>query len=258
MENGLYELNPKLIFGEHNKSKFYADWFENIMGKPRKSDIKVFYDDEGCISGVKFGKIDQYYKDVAFMAQKYLEKALLNCLNSLYKKTGIDKFCLAGGVHLNCKANGVLAEQPFVKDLFVIPSTSDSGSALGSALWVGRDSLVKGCKTSTVYWGPEYDNESIEYSLKKNHLTFEKRDDVAELTADLIAKERVVGWFQGRLEAGPRALGGRSILGNPVSPHTKDIVNQKVKYREKWRPFAPSVLKSEVRITLKIRWIARL
>lgn len=89
-------------------------------------------------------------------------------------------------------------------------------------------------------------------------MTFEKRDDVAELTADLIAKERVVGWFQGRLEAGPRALGGRSILGNPVSPHTKDIVNQKVKYREKWRPFAPSVLKSEVRITLKIRWIARL
>lgn len=243
-DNGLYELNSKLIFGDHSKSKFYTDWFEDMMGKPRKSDTKVFFDDEGCINGIKYGKIDQYYKDVAYMAQGYLEKALINCLNWVYREKGIGKFCLAGGVHLNCKANGVLAEQPFVEDLFVIPVASDSGSALGAALWVSRDSLNIGKKTSTVYWGPEFDSDAVEYSLKKNNLNFEKIDDITEIGADLIAKGKIVGWYQGKLEAGPRALGNRSILGNPASSNIKDVVNQKVKYREKWRPFAPSVLKN--------------
>lgn len=253
IRNNLYELNSKLIFGEHNKSRFYTDWFEDIMGKPRKSDTKVFYDNEGCIVGVKYGEIDQYYKNVAYMAQRYLEKALLRCLNSLYEKTGIGKICLAGGVHLNCKANGILVDQPFVEDLFVIPVASDSGSALGAALWVTKNSLAITGKTSTVYWGPEFDSDAIEYSLKRNNLTFENRDDIAEVCADLVANERVVGWFQGRLEAGPRALGNRSILGNPASPDIKDIVNQKVKYREEWRPFAPSVLKNRAKDYFEIK-----
>jgi len=239
----LYELNSKLIFGEHSKSKFYTDWFEDLMGKPRKSNTKVVHDNEGSISGVEYYEIEQHYKDVAYMAQRYLEKALINCLTSLHDKTGDGNFCLAGGVHLNCKANGVLADQSFVEDLFVIPVASDAGTALGAALWVSKNSLPIAGKTSTVYWGPEFDSDTIEYSLKKSGLSFEKRDDIAEVGADLVSKDSIVGWFQGRLEAGPRALGNRSILGNPVSPGIKDIVNQKVKFRETWRPFAPSVLK---------------
>jgi len=244
INNDLYELNPNLIYGEHNKSKFYTDWFEDIMGKPRKSKTEVFFDNDGDINGIQYANIDQYYKDVAFMAQNYLEKALTNCFHSLYKKTSIRKFCLAGGVHLNCKANGVLADQPYVDDLYVIPVSSDSGTALGAALWIGRDDLDINGKTSTVYWGPGYDNDEIEYSLRKNNLTFEKTDDISGVGADLIAKDKIVGWYQGKLEAGPRALGNRSILGNPASPNIKDLVNQKVKYRETWRPFAPSVLKN--------------
>jgi carbamoyltransferase len=193
--------------------------------------------------------LTQQHKQLAADLQYTLEKAGEKMSQWLHEQTGLRLLCLAGGSALNCSMNGKLAMLPWVDNIFIQPAAHDAGTALGAALYVHAQ------KTSQrpvwvmehAYWGPEYSNQEIETALRGfTGIRFHRSDDVFSETADLLAAGRIVGWFQGRLEVGPRALGNRSILGNPSVPEMKDLINKKVKNREPWRPFAPSVLAEEV------------
>jgi carbamoyltransferase len=161
--------------------------------------------------------------------------------------TGLKKLCLAGGVALNSVANGrLLRETPF-EDVFIQPAAGDSGGALGAALYAYHGLLKKPRRfvLENCYWGEEYDENEVADSLKKQGLTFEEFDDDEPLLDRIVeglVQGKVAGWFQGRFEWGPRALGNRSILADPRRADMKTIVNAKIKFREPFRPFAPVVL----------------
>lgn len=186
--------------------------------------------------------ITQVHKDLAASVQKALEEAVVNLGRDAYRQTGIRHFALAGGCALNCNANSRLLEQDFCDGVFIQPASNDSGIPLGAALEVmhevGDGDFID---FPHAYWGPEYSNDAIEKVLKNAKVTYRKSDDIARETARLVAEGKIVGWFQGRMELGPRALGNRSILGNPAKKDMADKINVAVKHREVWRPFAPAV-----------------
>lgn len=193
--------------------------------------------------------IEDYHKNLAATLQDTLEKAVTKMVDYLHTTNGFSNLCLAGGSALNCSMNGKLAMLPSVDNIFVQPASHDSGTALGAALHVNME---KNKNTSTfimnhAYWGPEFSDEEIEQALEtfKDQLTYKKSPDICKETASYLAKGKIIGWFQGRSEIGPRALGNRSILANPSISEMKDLVNNKVKHREPWRPFAPSILEEE-------------
>jgi carbamoyltransferase len=192
--------------------------------------------------------INDYHEHIAARAQLTLEAALARAAEELHERTGLTDLCLAGGTALNCSCNGKLLELPFVERLFVQPAASDSGTALGAA--VHAHVMRTGQRPTSVfdhaYWGPEYSNDEIEATLKQAKTSYRKVDDVSREAATMIANDKIVGWFQGRMEVGPRALGSRSILANPGNPGMKDAVNNNVKFREPWRPFAPSILAEQM------------
>lgn len=193
--------------------------------------------------------ITDYHKNLAATLQDTLERAGQRMAESLYEKTSIRRLCLAGGTALNCSMNGKLALLPFVDEIFIQPAAYDAGTALGAALtvYVEKTSKRPDWRMEHVYWGPEFTNEEIEEALKAfSDYPFKKSADIFAETAQILADGKIVGWFQGRSEVGPRALGNRSILANPSLPEMKDRVNNQVKHREPWRPFAPSVLEEQV------------
>jgi carbamoyltransferase len=192
--------------------------------------------------------LTQVHKDLAATLQAALERAGLQMVAYLHKRTGLRKLCLAGGVALNCSMNGALLRSPYVDDIFIQPAAHDAGTALGAALAVHRK--FTGERPPFVmthaYWGPEYDNDAVLAALHDAGVTcFRRSDDICRDTARALHNGKIVGWFQGRAEVGPRALGARSILANPSIPEMKDAVNLKVKHREPWRPFAPSMLEED-------------
>jgi len=191
-------------------------------------------------------KLQKKHKDLAASLQNALENTVLGLVEDIYKTTGNRTLCLAGGVALNCKMNGLIIQQDFVDDIYIQPAASDSGCALGAAM---ETYIILGYKSrfkmEHAYWGPEFSNEQIEEELKKNDFEYEYHDDIAGIVAELLAKNKIVGWFQGRMEVGPRALGNRSILANPTVEEMKDMVND-VKRREHWRPLAPSMLEESI------------
>lgn len=194
--------------------------------------------------------------DVAAYIQKELEKILIELVNKLVRKTGKRKLCMAGGVALNCSTNIKLLQAGIVEDIFILPAASDRGQAIGNALY-GFYKL-EGCiprnPLRNDYFGREYSEEEIVAVLRKEkgyiekHIPtqcgfqFEKQNDIAKTAAKLLIEGKIVGWFQGGSELGPRALGHRSILCDPRKIETKDKLNSKIKYRESFRPFAPSCL----------------
>lgn len=199
--------------------------------------------------------LTQREMDLAASLQTVTEEAVLRMTRALHAQTGLDNLCLAGGVALNCVANGKVLRDGVFKHVWVQPAAGDAGGALGAALaahhlfreqprvpGTGRDHM-RGS-----YLGPVFEQGDIESRLMQTGAKFSVLAD-AELidrTAELLASEHVVGWFQGRMEFGPRALGGRSILGDPRSPQMQSVLNLKIKYRESFRPFAPSVLREHV------------
>jgi carbamoyltransferase len=187
--------------------------------------------------------INGYHEHIAARLQFTLEQALARISEVLYERTGLSDLCLAGGVALNCSANGKLLELPHVSRVFVQPAASDAGTALGAAVYVHTDSAGDRPRTTFdhAYWGPEFSNEAIEAVLVQAKVPYQRCENIAAEAARLIAAGKIVGWFQGRLELGPRALGARSILADPRSIEIKDAVNKNAKFREPWRPFAPSL-----------------
>ncbi|WP_117595480.1 carbamoyltransferase family protein [Haloprofundus halophilus] len=188
------------------------------------------------------GEFTQFEKDLAYATQKLTEETVLDIAESFARRLGVDDVALAGGVALNCKLNGRLVASDVVDDVFVQPVAHDAGLALGAG-WLDADPADVPEQTH-VYWGPEYSMDEIRALLETNKLSYEEPDDLERHVAQRLADGALVGWFQGRTELGPRALGNRSILADPRSVDSRDRVNRFVKHREEWRPFAPSMLES--------------
>jgi carbamoyltransferase len=190
-------------------------------------------------------EIEERHKDIAYAVQDACEIAMLNAVRMAIEKTECRNVCLAGGVALNSKANGKIAASGFVDKMFVQPAASDDGVALGAALAVYLDDNGKlpNKPMRHGYWGPSFDDEAIENALRTYKLRYTRTQDSASAAAELLAQGKILGWFQGRMEFGPRALGSRSILADPRDPEMNAKVNNAVKFREWWRPFAPSLKK---------------
>ena len=188
-----------------------------------------------------------HHFDIAHSLQLVLEETVLNITQWLHQATREENLCMAGGVALNCVLNGRIRDQGLFKNIWVQPASGDDGAALGAALWI--DSKIRGSKTKDfvmdhAYWGPEYSDEEIEKFIKWAKVPYKKLQNVAEDTAQILADDKIIGWYQGRMEFGPRALGSRSILASPISPEMQSRLNE-VKDREDFRPVAPVVLEEE-------------
>jgi carbamoyltransferase len=208
-------------------------------------------------------RLTQREMDLARSIQDVTEEAMLRMARHVHQVTGERRLCLAGGVALNCVGNGrILREGPFER-LWIQPAAGDAGGALGAALSVWHQYLDQGRSPdgdadamSGSYLGPAYGNDEIRASLDSTGARYVELDhrELAERVATLLADEKVVGWFQGRMEFGPRALGARSILGDPRSPRMQSVMNLKIKFRESFRPFAPSVLRERVGEWFELDW----
>ena len=191
-------------------------------------------------------ELEQVHKDLAASVQKVTEEIVLRQARDLSRRTGMTNLCMAGGVALNCVANGrVIRETPFT-DIFVQPAAGDAGGAVGVAAWIYH-SVQGNERTHTwhhAFLGPEFSSQEIRAYLEKQGQPWIEcsREELLAMTAKLIEQQNVVGWFQGRMEFGPRALGNRSILADARNPANRDVVNMKIKFRESFRPFAPTVL----------------
>jgi len=194
-------------------------------------------------------KITQREMDLASSIQVVTEEVMLKMARHVQRETGMKKLVLAGGVALNCVANGkVLRDSPF-EDIWIQPCAGDGGNALGAALFtwhqlLGNPRTVTPRIQKASYLGPSYSDDEIQSFLDARKIPYRKlsREDLPEVVADLLSSEKVVGWHQGRMEYGPRALGARSILGDPRSRDMQTVLNLKIKFRESFRPFAPTVL----------------
>jgi carbamoyltransferase len=193
--------------------------------------------------------LTQDHYDLAAAAQRVFEDIYFHLLSHLHKKTGLDKVIISGGAALNCVANGRVLEQTDFSDIFVPPVPDDSGGALGAAYYLYNH--IMGAKKrdfvlSSNYLGPGFTNQEISDFLNKSGVPFTVLDNPSKTAAEIIANGKIIGWFQGRLEYGDRALGNRSILADPRDPDMKRKVNATIKYREDFRPFAPSILLEKV------------
>src|SRR6267154_405782 len=189
--------------------------------------------------------IDERHKDIAYAVQDACETAMMNVVRMAIEKTGCRDICLAGGVALNSKANGKIAASGLVGKMFVQPAASDDGVALGAALapYLDGNGKLPNKPMRHGYWGPSFGDEAIESALSTYKLRYTRLPDPASAAAELLSNGKILGWFQGRMEFGPRALGSRSILADPRDPEMNAKVNNAVKFREWWRPFAPSFKK---------------
>jgi carbamoyltransferase len=189
-------------------------------------------------------EMTRHYEDVAAALQRVVEDAALALVRHLHRIVPSRNLCLAGGVALNSVMNGRIAlEGPFER-IFIQPAANDAGTALGSALVLahGRHGKPRVPDNELVYLGPAFSDAACEAAARSAQLRVERPADLMETVSELLAAGRIVGWFQGRMEVGPRALGNRSILADPRDPRMKDTLNRRVKHREPFRPFAPSVL----------------
>lgn len=234
--NGNYTVNEKYLkeikTGESQPTRqeiMFSDELISLLGPNRK----------------KREPINQHYKDVAASAQKAFEDVFINLIEHFVKETGISKICLAGGVALNCVMNQKIMNLDIVEQLYIQPASGDAGISLGSAYLAAAENETKVLPMENVYLGSSFSDDEIEKMLNTCQIRFKKTVNKFEEAAKLIAEGKVIGWFQGRDEFGPRALGNRSILASPLIKGMNDIVNKKIKFRETFRPFCPSVLEED-------------
>jgi len=189
--------------------------------------------------------IDERHKNIAYAVQDACEIAMMSVVRMAIEKTGSRNVCLAGGVALNSKANGKIVASGLVDKFFVQPAASDDGVALGAALapYLDGNGKLPNKPMRHSYWGPSFSDEAIQSTLSTYKLRYTELPDPASTAGELLSNGKIVGWYQGRMEFGPRALGSRSILADPRDPEMNAKVNNAVKFREWWRPFAPSLKK---------------
>ena len=237
-EDGTFRLDIS-YFKYHRGFQMTGRKFHKLFGRePRQRETEL----------------TQFHMDLAASIQVVTEEIVLKLARSLREETGIKNLCLAGGVALNCVANGKLMQEKVFDEIWIQPASGDAGSALGAALvgWhqdleqervVNPNDSMKG-----TYLGPEFNNDDITYYLEQIKAPYQTFSDpeLFELLAEELEKGHVIGWFNGPMEFGPRALGGRSIIGDPRNQKMQSIMNLKIKYRESFRPFAPSVLEEDV------------
>jgi len=263
-EDSSFRLNMDYFSYHYSTSKTFNRRFEELFGPPRKPEAEFFTTMTHPNLTGREAEVEknQYYADVAASIQRVTEEALLNMANHAYAKTGLKKLCIGGGVGLNCVANGrILRETPF-EEIYIQPASGDSGGAVGAALYVWNILLQKprSFVMEHAFWGEEYNPEEIPQFFKDKGITYELFKDDEQLidrVVDHIIAGKAIGWFQGRFEWGPRALGNRSILADPRREDMKGIVNEKIKFREPFRPFAPVVLEEAAQDYFEISEPAR-
>jgi carbamoyltransferase len=229
-EDGSFKLNMKYFSYDYGLRMTNEAFSEFFGGPPRQSETWM----------------GEREFDIAASVQKVCEEVVLKMVRYIHKETGLTNLCMAGGVALNCVANGRIIRETPMKNLFVQPAAGDAGGAVGVAHWIYNtlEKQPRGPAWTDAYLGPEYkDPEILEY-LNGRKVPFKTYNDreLVQQTAKILSEGNVVGWFQGRMEFGPRALGGRSILADPRDAKMRDTLNMKIKFREGFRPFAPSVL----------------
>jgi carbamoyltransferase len=237
-EDGSYRLDMS-YFDYAVGLRMTSQKFHDLLGAPPRAPEK---------------ELSQFYMDVAASVQKVTEEVMLRTTRFAHRMTGKKNLCLAGGVALNCVGNGrILREGPF-DNVWIQPAAGDAGGALGAALMVWHQLLEKPRRVKSGDFqrgsllGPAFSNDDIRAQLRSRELIYEEYPDEDELVArvaELIATENVIGWFQGQMEFGPRALGSRSIIGDARSPKMQSVMNLKIKFRESFRPFAPIVLRED-------------
>ncbi len=236
-ENGVLKLNqeylvsiPPLAPSPHKDEMLFSEAFIQKMRKPRRLPQEA---------------MDTFYQDVAASAQVHLEKLMLQLALHYTDQTGIRNICLAGGAALNCVMNQQLMNAPFTEQIFIQPAAGDAGIAMGAAYLATAEAGIQPVAASDTYLGRSFTNAEVEKILQVSGLEYTFTENPAEEAAELIASNKVIGWFQGRMEFGSRALGNRSILANPCHASMQQTVNEKIKFRESFRPFCPSVLEED-------------
>jgi len=251
-QDGSIEINLDYFSYHHSATETYNAKFVELFGPPRVPEGEFYtltthpakdhpdWDDRVAAENQRFA-------DIAASIQKVTEEIILKMVNAAHKKTGLDKLVMAGGVALNSVANGRVIRESAFEDVFIQPAAGDSGGALGAALYVYHVVLGKPRRfvQEHNYWGAEYSEAQMVQTIQAREFPYEYIDDTERLldrALDTMLAGRVIAWFQGCFEWGPRALGNRSILADPRRAEMKDIVNTKIKFREPFRPFAPVIL----------------
>lgn len=245
-DNGLFQLNLKyfrnpnrgiISYGEDHipvVATLFTDYFESKLGKARE----------------KNEELTQFHKDMAASVQRITEELIFHLLTALHKRTGLKNICIAGGVAQNSVANGKITRQTPFSNVYIPSAGHDAGISMGAALYVYNQTLQQPRKPAiwSAYTGSHFTNDEIEAYLQSRNIQYKKLNDeeLYDYVANRLVNAGVVGWFSGRSEFGPRALGGRSILADPRRTDAKDLLNAKIKRRESFRPFAPSILKEYV------------
>jgi carbamoyltransferase len=254
-EDGSFELDMAYFSFHFSAERTYSKRFEELFGPPRPPQAHFFtaasgypsYFGERPANFEALARDNQHYADVAASIQAVTEEVLLAMARRLRAETGLDRLCMAGGVALNSVANGRIARETGFRELYVQPAAGDGGGALGAALYGYHMVLGQPRKFVMEHasWGEEHGADAIAGFLTEQGIPFQRFEDerrLLEQVVDRLLQGKVVGWLQGRFEWGPRALGHRSILADPRRADMKDVVNTRIKFREPFRPFAPSVL----------------
>jgi carbamoyltransferase len=253
--DGAFALNLDYFSFTHSATRTFSPAFETLFGPPRTPETPFFTASSGYPSyfgppPANYGELEaenQHYADIAASIQTVTEEILLRMVRALCARTGATRLCMAGGVALNSVANGRILRETSVRDLYIQPAAGDSGAALGAALFVHHQVLgqPRGFVMEHGAWGEAPDPDAVRSVAAGSGLrvvTATSDDELTDRTVDLLTSGKVIGWAHGRFEWGPRALGQRSILADPRRAEMKEIVNTKIKFREPYRPFAPSVL----------------
>ena len=223
-----FEIDLSWISYHHVRDTWISDKFLNIFGPKREYD----------------GPVTQHHKDIAAALQNRIEEIVLNQLERARKKFNLNKLCISGGVGLNCSLNGKIVDSNLFDEIFVQPASGDDGAAIG-ACYLSHKKLTSekiSKKSHNFYLGSSFSDDEIKKELILHNLDFEHLENIYEKTAISLKNKKIIAWFQGSAEFGPRALGNRSILTAPFPEDMRDILNSRVKFREEFRPFAPSIL----------------
>lgn len=258
-QDGSFYVNPKYISYHYSTKNSYSKKFLSLFGKPRQSDSLFFTNKTGYPK--YFGnkpkdykhqmQSNQYYADIAASIQKVTEEIIISLINKIPAKEYDFNLCMAGGVALNSVINGMITDKTKFKNVYIQPSAGDGGGALGAALTFMIDSKLtnRNFIMDHAFWGPEFSDEEIKKVLIQSNFKYtyyENKEDIQNIIVKDIVENKVIGLFQNKMEWGPRALGNRSIIANPTLVEMKDIVNSKIKFREPYRPFAPSVMEDKI------------